>query len=138
MSLFSWSDEYSVGVSSMDEHHKQLFNIINKLYNVMKAGKAKQAIIPIMEELIDYTKYHFQEEEILMEKAKYYGLHFQKQEHMKFIFQLQALQQEIKTEHNNTVVAIKISSVVVNWLLEHIIKVDKRYEDYLKTNVTQS
>ena len=69
-----------------------------------------------------------------MKKAEYYGLHFQKQEHMKF--QLQTLQQEIETKHNHTVIAIKISSIVVNWLLEHILKVDKRYENYLNKLVT--
>jgi len=136
MSLFNWSDEYSVGVNLMDEHHKKLFDIINKLHDAMKAGQAKQVIISIMDELISYTRYHFREEEILMKKAEYYGLHFQKQEHMKFIFQLQALQQEVETKHHHTVIAIKISSVVVNWLLEHILKVDKRYENYLNNIAT--
>ncbi|HDN26936.1 MAG TPA: hypothetical protein ENG03_07550 [Thioploca sp.] len=62
MALFDWSDKYSVGVFRMDDHHKQIFDIVNKLHATMKEGKAKEVIGPLMKELIDYTVFHFHEE----------------------------------------------------------------------------
>jgi len=38
MPLISWSNEYSVGVKSLDSQHINLFNILNELHESMKNG----------------------------------------------------------------------------------------------------
>ena len=133
MALFNWSDQYSVGVSRMDDHHRQIFDIVNRLHATMKEGKAKEAIGPLMDELIEFTEFHFREEEVLMDKIKYPALLAQKQAHQQFVSQLQAFKQEMN-EGQNTLVAIKVSKMATDWLKDHILKMDKKYEEHMKAN----
>lgn len=133
MALVNWSDQYSVGVSRMDTHHRQLFEIINKLHVTMKEGNVKQTISIIINELIDYTQYHFCEEEALLEEIHYPALSTQKQAHKHFVSQLETLRQEIN-EKQNALTAIKVSKVATDWLKNHILKMDKKYQEYMIAN----
>ncbi len=72
MPLFEWSDDYSVGVAGMDRHHQKIFDMLNRLHAAMLQGKAVDMIGNIIRELLDYTKYHFGEEEKLMERDREY------------------------------------------------------------------
>ncbi len=60
MALFNWSEEYSVNVNGLDNQHKKLVDLINELHSAMKEGKSKEVLGKIIEELISYTKFHFQ------------------------------------------------------------------------------
>ncbi len=133
MALFNWSDQYSVGIPSMDTQHQRLFEILNELHSAMKTGKATQAISTALDELIDYTRYHFREEEALMEQIHYPDLPEQKQAHQNLLLQLKELKQELKNG-KTTLVAIKVSKTVLEWLKNHTTKMDKKYEQYMKAN----
>ena len=45
MALMEWKDSYSVGVDQMDDHHKRLIEIINKVDEADKAGKSVQWVL---------------------------------------------------------------------------------------------
>lgn len=34
-----WRNDYNIGIESIDREHKQLFTIINKLYELEKEGR---------------------------------------------------------------------------------------------------
>ncbi len=131
MALFNWYDRYSVGVSSMDEHHRKIFDIANRLYDAMKAGKSKELTDGFVKELIEYTEYHFTEEEKLMEKINYDDLPLQRRAHTIFISQLKGFQERIE-KGETLLLPIELSQIVVDWLLDHIAKMDKRYEESMK------
>ncbi|MCC6132451.1 MAG: hemerythrin, partial [Acidobacteria bacterium] len=57
MSLITWSDELSVGVSAFDNQHKRLVALINELHDAMSAGKGSKVLGKILSELADYTVY---------------------------------------------------------------------------------
>jgi hemerythrin-like metal-binding protein len=133
MSLFVFSDEYSVGVPSMDNHHIRLFDIMNKLYDARNEGRAKEMIGPILGELLDYTRYHFTEEERLMEQANYSGIAAQKSAHREFINSLVDYKQQIDDNPAMAVfVVTKVSMTATDWLKSHILRMDKAYESTLK------
>lgn len=133
MALFDWKDDYSVGVFNMDSHHKRLFDIINKLHEGMKEGKGEDAAVSSIKELLDYTKYHFGEEEKLLERIGYPGLSAQKTAHQLFISKIEAF----KKEADNGM-AVFISSELVNtaldWLKQHILTMDRQYQDDMNSN----
>ena len=55
MSLFSWKPEYSVHEAILDDHHKQLFKILNSVYeNVMNSPELDK-VIPKIDALLKYT-----------------------------------------------------------------------------------
>lgn len=133
MSIFEWSDEYSVGVFQMDSHHKRLFGIMDKLNDAMLSGRAKETVPVIVAELLDYTKYHFTEEERLMEQANYPGLNSQKQAHQIFISKLEGYKKEAD-QGMGAFVSSKIMNSAKDWLLKHIMNMDKLYTQSMNSS----
>lgn len=128
MALFDWNDEYSVGVYQMDNDHKKLFSIVNKLHEAMKDGIAEAAVAGIIKELLDYTRFHFEEEEKLMEGINYPGLSAQKSAHKMLISKIEEFKQEA-ANGMAIFVASKLVNTAVDWLKNHILVLDKRYQE---------
>ncbi len=133
MPLFTWSNEYSVGVGSMDSHHKTLFDIMNKLHDAMKQGQAEDRIAATIRELVDYTVYHFGEEEKIMERINYVGIAAQKREHETFVSKMNEYKE--KAEKGKAIFTVaEVADTSVKWLREHILGMDKKYEATMKAN----
>ena len=124
--LYPWKDEYSVGVSRFDNHHKKLFDIANQLHDMMKTGKGADVIEVTLRELVDYTKYHLAEEEKALERIGYSGISSHKRAHAIFTEQLNSAMEEIEQGRAQFVV-VKVSKAVIDWLIDHIFGIDKKY-----------
>ncbi|AFN73859.1 Hemerythrin HHE cation binding region [Melioribacter roseus P3M-2] len=129
MPLFRWTDSYSVNIKSIDEQHKKLLDIINELHEAMKAGKGKEALNKIFNELVDYTRTHFSFEEKLMEKYGYSESALHKQTHQNLIKQLNELKENY--EKGNTNLSINVMNFLQDWLIGHIQGSDKKYTAHL-------
>lgn len=130
MALFTWSNLYSVGNPTMDNHHQKLFDIINKLHADMMAKKGKESLSGTLKELLDYTKYHFTAEEELMKRSNYPGYPDQKKAHDAFIAQIVQYQNDLKAG-KDLMVSANITNTLVNWLSTHIAQMDKNYKNFL-------
>ncbi|MEN8189756.1 MAG: bacteriohemerythrin [Thermodesulfobacteriota bacterium] len=128
MALYNWKDEYDVGVKRFDDHHKKLFDICNSLHDAMKAGTGEEALQRILNELVDYAAYHLAEEEKAMERIGYSDIINHKRAHKMFVDKLTDAMKEVESGQAIFVVS-KISRTVVDWLVNHIRVVDKRYHD---------
>jgi hemerythrin len=124
--LYTWKKEYSVGVTRFDNHHKKLFDIANRLHDMMKTGKGEDVIEPLLRELIDYTKYHLAEEEKTMERIGYSNIASHKRAHVIFSKQLNDAMIEIE-KGRTTFVVIKVAQTVIDWLIDHIFVIDQFY-----------
>ena len=124
--LYPWKDEYSVGVSRFDNHHKKLFDIANQLHEMMKSGKGADVIETTLRELVDYTKYHLAEEEKALERIGYSGISSHKRAHAIFTDQLNDAMKDIEGGRAQFVV-VKVSKTVIDWLIDHIFGIDKKY-----------
>lgn len=130
MAVFAWSDEYGVNVFAMDKHHKKLFSIINELYDLMATSAGDDKIIKIINELLEYTQYHFSEEEQMMTQIKYPDLVAHQQLHRDFTAKLRDYQ---KAAQNGMAifVAVKVADTGMSWLKAHILKADAGYKAYM-------
>jgi hemerythrin-like metal-binding protein len=92
----------------------------------MKQGKGAEVIEPTLRELIDYTRYHLTEEEKVMEAISYSDIVNHKRAHKVFTDQLNEAMVEV--DKGRTVfVVIKIAQTVIDWLINHIYVIDKKY-----------
>ncbi|MEA1890408.1 MAG: hemerythrin domain-containing protein, partial [Pseudomonadota bacterium] len=66
--FFTWKEEYSVGIDSIDQQHKKLLSLINQLQTAVDYSTGKEFEREALDELVTYTKDHFSYEEGLMEK----------------------------------------------------------------------
>jgi hemerythrin-like metal-binding protein len=129
MAAFNWNSSYSVNVKRCDEDHKKLFALINDLHGAMQSGKGNQVIEKVVQELEDYTRFHFAGEEALMAKTQYPGLVAHQVEHQKFVQALVKLRKEGITGQS-----ISLLAFLNDWLINHIKRIDQRYSAHLNAN----
>ncbi|WP_407312684.1 bacteriohemerythrin [Desulfosporosinus sp. SB140] len=125
--MLQWKDEYSIGVEIIDEQHKHLFEIGNRIYDLLENYlyvDKYDKIVEIIHELSDYTKYHFKSEEDYMIQIRYPKYLSQKVEHDDFIGKIEEI--DLKDLDKDQDKHIRdILTFVFNWVLEHILKKDK-------------
>jgi hemerythrin len=129
MALLNWTENYSVKIKEIDTQHKKLVDIINNLHDSMKAGKSKEVLGKILEELINYTGYHFKTEEDLFDKYGYPEKNTHKRQHGDLVDQV--LKFKANFDNGKSVVSIDIMNFLRDWLTQHIAGSDKKYSSYL-------
>lgn len=131
MAVYQWSDEYSVGDPAMDAHHKRLFELIDELHEAVDAGRGEQALGQIIDALSAYTRYHFEEEERMMERVGYPTLDAHRQLHREFVQQIQACEADLQRGATR-VATLKLLNTASKWLRDHIMNVDQGYSVLLE------
>jgi hemerythrin len=132
MPLVTWDASYSVNVSKCDEDHKELFSILNKMHDAMKSGKGRDVIQSVVQELADYTKYHFSQEELLLGSTNYPNLLPHKAQHRKFVHKVEEFQSALKA--GDMTQAIAVTEFLKDWLTSHIKQTDSQYSAHLNRN----
>lgn len=140
MQLLQWNDEkMALGITVIDEQHKELLNIINLLATSIKTHSQKDDIIQIVDELINYAKFHFTNEEEMFDKFDFKESDAHKKEHEAFFEKFTTIKSDISNnELNKTKSSIEIAeevfSYLTKWFLNHIIGNDREYVQLLKEN----
>jgi hemerythrin len=125
--MIKWKDEYSIGVECVDEQHEKLFEIANRSYDLLRnqlITDKYEKIIEIIDELKNYTIYHFQAEEDYMKEIGYKKFLSQKVAHNDFLEKMDNIDVEQIDDGQNEYL-IGILDFVSEWLVEHILKEDK-------------
>lgn len=125
MALLQWDNSLSVGITSIDEQHKQLVSVVNSLHDAMKAGRSKEALGDILRTLIDYTKKHFATEERYFDLYRYENSESHKAEHKKLTEQV--LEFQNKFNSGSISLSVELMNFLSDWLKNHIKGVDKQY-----------
>ena len=123
-----FADQYLTGVSLIDKEHRELFRIIGEVYHVMTneiAFDKYDEIVSLLEELKEYTKFHFQDEEIYMESIHYPGLEAQKRAHGAFVSRLEEMDLE-HIDENQQETLEDMMEFLSEWLVNHIMNSDKK------------
>jgi len=123
MAYFSLSDDLKVGNSFIDQDHQKLVDLVNQLHAAMAQGHGKEVLGKILAELIRYSREHFKREEEHMQRIGYPGYAAHKQEHDKLIKDVVELQNKFNA--GNGMLSVQVSTFLRNWLVNHIMKVDK-------------
>ena len=128
MELIQWRDEYSVGVPEMDEQHKGLIALINRL---TEEEHATGMIAYVFDALDQYVKEHFRAEEALMRAAGYEDLKQHKKQHRDFEGWLRAVKQSHAAGASTFMLAETVNDFLRDWLINHIHKTDMAYKPVL-------
>ncbi len=129
--MYEMKPEYYTGIKFIDEEHAKLFSIANKAYEVLTNDFIPDKydyIIEVINELKDYTQYHFDHEESYMESIGYKRLLSQKVAHDDFIEKLGEYNADTIDEDQKESL-LELIDFLNNWLVEHIFKKDKLIAD---------
>lgn len=118
-----WSDSLSVGVPAMDEHHKKLVALINRLHEAMRSGQGREGVGRALEELAQYAEYHFGAEEKLMKQHRCAGLADQQAAHGQLIDQVRVMREQFAAGQQG--LGVEVLGVLKDWLINHIQRKDK-------------
>jgi len=125
--MLVWKDEYAIGIDLIDTQHQHLFEIGNDAYKLLKddfCTDKYDGIIQIINDLREYTKFHFKTEEAYMLKIKYSKYFSQKVEHDDFIQKIYEINldqiDEDPKKHIEDILAF-----LFDWILDHILQKDK-------------
>ena len=124
-----WKDNYSVGIESIDNDHKKLIHLINNLQTAIDYKTDKQFERQTLDEVIDYTQYHFKREEDLMESNGYPDLIPHKPTHAKLIEEVNHYVEKYEKDDDAAIEALL--AYLKLWLIKHINGTDQEYSEFL-------
>ncbi len=116
-------------MQEIDDQHKKLIAIINRLADAMSVGKGRDVLDAVMAEMMDYTEYHFGAEEQMLVQHGY----SQTDEHKKAHAELVVRAREIKdaAEQGGRKSTVDVMLFLSSWLDKHILQEDRKFADYL-------
>lgn len=130
MPLLNWTNALSVGIKEIDDQHQKLVEIINKLYDEMKAGKGKSVLGRLLIELSDYTLVHFSTEEKYFKKFGYPMSSSHIIEHQSFVSKVNNFRKDFESGRES--ITLDIMNFLSNWITTHIKGTDKKYTRFFQ------
>lgn len=128
MSLLEWKEEYSVGIEELDEQHKHMFGLINKLYDAMRESRQGAYLDELLKELADYGKLHTETEESYFTKYDYPH----KDTHIQAHDAYKKHVDDFIEKESNSVLSMEILDFLQDWWIGHITGTDQDYATYFK------
>ncbi|AGY74504.1 bacteriohemerythrin [Clostridium autoethanogenum] len=130
--MFEWKDEYACGIKRIDDEHQKLFEIGQSIYELAVNENHVDYfgdILNLIDDLKEYTVYHFEDEEKIMKMYDYPGYSEQKRVHDKFIEKIESLDLDEMDEDIQKSI-LNILDFVYNWISSHILGMDLKIKDY--------
>ncbi len=127
LEMIEWSKKYSVNVSEIDEEHKQLIDIINKVIVARQHNNDPGEVSEILREMTDYALNHFKTEETYMLKFGYPEYESHKKEHHDF--SNKTIEYCKSVDNGDYEITDDLLEYLQQWLVHHIQEIDKKYAD---------
>ena len=131
MDIINWKNEFSVGVKEMDDQHKKLLGMINRLIEEQHTLTDPKTIADLLTEMTDYAQVHFRAEEFLMAEYGYDKKKQQEQQHQAFIDKTISFYSASDLGPN--VLSVALLDYLSTWLVGHILKEDMKYKEFFKS-----
>lgn len=120
----NWNPAYETGIAEVDNAHKNLFEVIDKLTNAMKSGNGKQEVLQTVNFLEKYAVKHFSHEEECMRKYQCPAAQANIKAHGEFKKYVSDLKQKLEQSEVGSVMVLEIHGELASWLRNHITKID--------------
>lgn len=125
-----WRDEMSVGNDLIDQDHRYLLCLFNSVELILSSNELQDQLPFYFDQLLDYTKFHFDREEKIQLKSDYSGYYEHKKKHVEIVQRLEELNEELKS--GKTDLEKDLLALVREWIVDHLIKVDKDLAPHLR------
>ncbi|MBT3877434.1 MAG: hemerythrin family protein [Candidatus Scalindua sp.] len=130
--MIEWNGEHSVGISVIDEKHKEFIDIINKVIVAKQHDNNPEKIEEVLREIIDYAWNHFRDEESYMVEFCYPEYQYHKEEHLDFVHRANSYFKIVTS--GNYQILNEILEYLKRWLVNHIQGTDQKYVECFRKN----
>ena len=125
---YGWSEEYEVGIPSLDEEHRRLFRLAQDMRLATEQEGGEDLAKTVLVELCSFAAAHFVEEELAMEEAHYPRREQHAEIHRVVALKMDAILQDLRVGRS---IASTVHQTVVEWLQRHILEEDMLMAPYL-------
>lgn len=127
--MFVWKDDYNTGIDEIDTQHRQLFKLGSQIFDLVSLDDGfdhYDEIINILNDLREYTIYHFDFEEKYMLSIGYEDFDSHKDLHDKLIDRISNIEtKDIDSDQKS--ISLNLLDFIATWIGNHILKEDFKY-----------
>ncbi len=131
--LMPWGPKLATGIDQIDTQHKELVRLVNLLHAAMRQQKGAQEVGRVLDELANYTVFHFGFEEKLFDRYKYPDTENHKKFHRDLVAKVVAFQKDFSA--GKASVTMELMDFLKNWLRGHIMGTDMAYTPFVKEHM---
>ena len=122
------------GNELIDGEHKELIDRVNKLVESCEKGTEKLTAVKTLDFLMDYTEFHFNDEEKLQKETGYDKLDQHHEKHEEFKKAVGELREMLEEEEGPTDAFVDaVNKNITEWLVNHIQGWDKALAEFIRT-----
>lgn len=129
-SIFRWRDEYATGVDAMDAQHREMLLAADRVYVNLMEGKPKDELDDFLELLLQYSRDHFREEEMLMEQHGYPDLEKHRRRHQRLVKDVEIA--FARYQSGEIIIDTEFMEFIKDWIVNHILRDDRQYGVFIK------
>ena len=128
MEKIIWNENFSVGIRKIDEQHKEIIRIINKLIESNEKRVDSELISETLMKMTQYALKHFKTEENLMSEYNYPEYEKHKEEHI--LFRKKTVSFSLDTMSHKKEIPDEVLSYLREWWINHILVTDAKYKSF--------
>ena len=128
-----WTNGLSVNNERIDKEHQMYFDLLNNIYAVTTQGASKERTVRLLNEFVQFVRFHFMTEENLMIDTNYSGCNKHVMAHK---YCLESIKTKMFAFRDDTVTAEEIVDFAVEWFLMHVSAQDKQFGAFLAAQKT--
>ena len=132
MDKIEWDDSLATGIKSIDYEHKMLIERLNAVTEAIEQNQGEGTIAKTLDFLLDYTNFHFSNEEKYITSQDLPGLELQQKEHAQFKENVHQLILDFQEDGASKDISLQIKDFLFVWLVKHIKEVDHQLAQYAK------
>lgn len=122
--MLTWKPEFDTGVAEVDHDHKRLVEGLNKLEELLSTGKGSESITAVLAFLERYANEHFAREETCMHRMRCPTEAANLVAHAQFRQTFAKAKEKLQNPASGALVARQVHTELVNWITNHIMKID--------------
>lgn len=124
MSLLEWKPEYSVGIASMDDEHREMIDLINDVYQRLGSSSDPEDIEDCLDNIFNTISLHFALEERIMREHAYAEYTEHKEDHEDLLDEIRDLMDQFIGDTDSG--ARLLEKRLSDWFARHFATFDAR------------
>jgi hemerythrin-like metal-binding protein len=132
ITIVTWSEKYAVGIELIDNQHRELVNLTNKLYQASRINEStlSQVFKDAMSQMVEYVRFHFTAELELLKRIKY--PEYEKHKNLHDVLVKQILDSAKAAGEGKKFIPYKFTNDLKDWVFGHIAIFDQNYAAYVR------
>ncbi len=129
-----WKDKYQLGVSLIDDQHKELFERVGAFMQTLRSTTSWENKVQQVNQTLDFMKVcvveHFRDEEAYQRKIGYPGYEAHKKIHTDMVNYVLEVSEKYAQSGYNEQLMQQFGGKLLAWLINHVAAEDQRIASY--------